>query len=237
MSNSNLNLAVLFDAENASATIIESLLAETTRYGVANIKRAYGDWTTSRLAAWKAPLNTFAIQPVQQFSYTTGKNATDSALIIDAMDLLYTNNLDAFCLVSSDSDFTRLATRIREAGLTVYGFGERKTPAPFVAACNKFIYTEILGAVPSNATEHAQTNDLEHHMRTAIEAAAEEDGWSRLSSIGSLINKNNPAFDPRNYGHPKLSALVRKLPYLTVKEVPIKNNPDMVQIYVRTNTG
>ena len=138
------NLAVLIDADNAQASIIQELLAEVSRYGTASVKRAYGDWTTPNLRGWKDVLHKLAIQPMQQFSYTAGKNATDSSLIIDAMDLLHSGNLDGFCLVSSDSDFTRLATRIREAGLVVYGFGEKKTPEPFVAACDKFIYTEIL---------------------------------------------------------------------------------------------
>jgi uncharacterized LabA/DUF88 family protein len=137
-------LAVLIDADNAQASTIQELLAEVSRYGTASVKRAYGDWTTPNLKGWKEVLHKLAIQPMQQFNYTTGKNATDSSLIIDAMDLLHSGGLNGFCLVSSDSDFTRLATRIREAGLLVYGFGEKKTPQPFVAACDKFIYTEIL---------------------------------------------------------------------------------------------
>ena len=144
----NAKLAVLIDADNAQASVIQELLAEVSRYGTATIKRAYGDWTTQNLKGWKEVLHTMAIQPVQQFAYTSGKNATDSALIIDAMDVLHADAVDGFCLVSSDSDFTRLATRIREAGLVVYGFGQRKTPEPFVAACDKFIYTEILRAKP-----------------------------------------------------------------------------------------
>src|ERR1044071_906648 len=144
MSNPNNDkLAVLIDADNAQASIIHDLLAEVSRYGIASVKRAYGDWTTTNLKGWKEVLHRLAIQPVQQFSYTVGKNSTDSSLIIDAMDLLHAGHLDGFCLVSSDSDFTRLATRIREAGLVVYGFGQRKTPQPFVAACDKFVYTEI----------------------------------------------------------------------------------------------
>ncbi|MDP3616507.1 MAG: NYN domain-containing protein, partial [Rhodoferax sp.] len=140
----NERLAVLIDADNAQASVIQELLAEVSRYGTATIKRAYGDWTTQNLRGWKDVLHKLAIQPIQQFAYTTGKNSTDASLIIDAMDVLHTGSVDGFCLVSSDSDFTRLATRIREAGLVVYGFGERKTPEPFVAACDKFIYTEIL---------------------------------------------------------------------------------------------
>jgi hypothetical protein len=148
--NTNQKLAVLIDADNAQASVIQELLAEVSRYGTATIKRAYGDWTTTNLKGWKDVLHTMAIQPIQQFSYTSGKNATDSALIIDAMDVLHTGSVDGFCLVSSDSDFTRLATRIREAGLVVYGFGERKTPEPFVAACDKFIYTEFCASSQKN---------------------------------------------------------------------------------------
>jgi hypothetical protein len=140
----NDKLAVLIDADNAQVGVIHELLAEVSRYGTATVKRAYGDWTTSNLRGWKEVLHKLAIQPIQQFSYTTGKNSTDSSLIIDAMDLLHSGSLNGFCLVSSDSDFTRLATRIRETGVLVYGFGERKTPPAFVAACDKFIYTEIL---------------------------------------------------------------------------------------------
>ncbi|WP_009629878.1 NYN domain-containing protein [Synechocystis sp. PCC 7509] len=137
-------LAVLIDADNATATMIEPLLKEVAKYGTAHVKRVYGDWTSTHLSSWKDKLNRFAIQPIQQFSYTSGKNSTDSALIIDAMDLLYTNNFNGFCIVSSDSDFTRLACRIRESGLIVYGFGEKKTPEPFQKACDKFTYTENL---------------------------------------------------------------------------------------------
>lgn len=149
MATGNHKLAVLIDADNAQASVIQELLAEVSRYGTATIKRAYGDWTTTNLKGWKDVLHTMAIQPVQQFSYTTGKNSTDASLIIDAMDVLHDRRVDGFCLVSSDSDFTRLATRIREAGLVVYGFGERKTPVPFVAACDKFVFTEILRPKPA----------------------------------------------------------------------------------------
>ena len=152
----NPKLAVLIDADNAQAAVIQELLAEVSRYGTATIKRAYGDWTTSNLKSWKEVLHKMAIQPMQQFSYTSGKNSTDSSLIIDAMDVLHAGSVDGFCLVTSDSDFTRLATRIREAGLVVYGFGERKTPEPFVAACDKFIYTEILRTESTRATTGLQ---------------------------------------------------------------------------------
>lgn len=223
---SNQKLAVLIDADNAQASIIQELLAEVSRYGVASIKRAYGDWTTPNLRGWKDTLHRSAIQPMQQFSYTTGKNATDSSLIIDAMDLLHAGNLDGFCLVSSDSDFTRLATRIREAGLLVYGFGEQKTPAPFVAACNVFIYTEILRSeavvaapglppakqiVPLPKETHAL-------IMQAINASARDDGWAPLSNVGNFILKTNPSFDSRNFGYPKLGELMKKQAYLEVRD-------------------
>lgn len=237
MASSNTGkLAVLIDADNAQASTIHELIAEVSRYGTASVKRAYGDWTTPNLKGWKDVLHKLAIQPIQQFSYTTGKNATDSSLIIDAMDLLHSGGLDGFCLVSSDSDFTRLATRIRETGLLVYGFGEKKTPLPFVAACDKFIYTEILKPQKEAlaAQEDQSIAPLEPMLRDAIEASAREDGWSTLSAVGSMISKNNPSFDPRNYGCPKLGELVRKQPYLEVKEVSPSDGSTNVHLYVRT---
>lgn len=237
--NTNQKLAVLIDADNAQASVIQELLAEVSRYGTATIKRAYGDWTTPQLKSWKEVLHTLAIQPIQQFSYTTGKNATDSALIIDAMDVLHTGQVDGFCLVSSDSDFTRLATRIREAGLVVYGFGERKTPQPFVAACDKFIYTEILHAEPSrdDTQEGPQFPDIKPLMLAAIDASAGEDGWVALGPVGSHISKQNPAFDPRNYGFKKLSDLTRKQPYLEVREVQAGDGSTHVHLHVRRKPG
>lgn len=230
-------LAVLIDADNAQSSLVHELLAEISRYGTASVKRAYGDWTTTNLKGWKEVLHKMAIQPMQQFSYTTGKNATDSSLIIDAMDLLHSGNLDGFCLVSSDSDFTRLATRIREAGLVVYGFGERKTPQPFVAACDKFIYTEILKSQPTEAirdeTHPEQFESLAPMIRTAITATARDNGWAALSAVGSMLLKNSPSFDPRNYGHQKLGELVRKQNYLETKEVPTGDGSTNVHLYVR----
>ena len=175
--NPNQKLAVLIDADNAQASVIQELLAEVSRYGTATVKRAYGDWTTTNLKGWKEVLHRMAIQPIQQFSYTSGKNSTDASLIIDAMDVLHTGSVDGFCLVSSDSDFTRLATRIREAGLVVYGFGERKTPEPFVAACDKFIYTEILREPEGSKAEPTtaavpELPKLKPMVIAAIEAAA-----------------------------------------------------------------
>ncbi|MGC9503270.1 NYN domain-containing protein [Baaleninema sp.] len=220
-------LAVLIDADNANAKILDSLLKEIAKYGTANVKRIYGDWTSTRLNSWKSQLLNHAIQPIQQFSYTTGKNATDSALIIDAMDLLYTENFDGFCIVSSDSDFTRLACRIREAGLVVYGFGEGKTPSPFVKACNKFIYTEILEnrKEPEKNDENSSKNSVaksSYHqlLIDAYEAASGDDDWVGLAAVGSQLTKLSPSFDPRNYGYKKLSQLVQASNLFDIKNKP-----------------
>ncbi|MFI0449713.1 NYN domain-containing protein [Actinomadura sp. 6N118] len=210
-------LAVLIDADNAKPTAVEELLAEVAKYGTAHVKRAYGDWTGTQLKGWKDQLLSQSIQPIQQFAYTIGKNATDAAMVIDAMDLLYSERFDGFCIVSSDSDFTRLAARIRESGLTVYGFGERKTPKPFVAACDKFIYIENLqsATAPVEAKPAPQTSTaklksdtaLVNLLRHAVEAASDDDGWARLASVGHIITKQRPDFDSRTYGHTKLSDL------------------------------
>ena len=195
--NTNQKLAVLIDADNAQASVIQELLAEVSRYGTATVKRAYGDWTTSNLKSWKEVLLTMAIQPIQQFAYTSGKNATDSALIIDAMDVLHSGSVDGFCLVSSDSDFTRLATRIREAGLVVHGFGERKTPEPFVAACDKFIYTEILRHEPEETKPDqepvAELPKLKPMLLNALTATMREDGWTTLSALGAWAAEGTSA--------------------------------------------
>ena len=228
------NLALLIDADNAQASVIAELLAEVGGYGTATVKRAYGDWTTQNLAGWKDVLHVHAIQPIQQFRYTTGKNATDSALIIDAMDLLHGGKVDGFCLVSSDSDFTRLATRIREAGLSVYGFGEKKTPKPFVAACDKFIYTEILRKPsPGTPVEAPVQTPLKPLLSTAIATAAQEDGWAFLGVVGGLLLKSDPSFDPRNFGFKKLWELVKAQPYLEVKSVPASEGSQSMQVFVR----
>lgn len=208
--------AVLIDADNVSASALEGLLAEVANYGVALVKRIYGDWTLPNLKSWKQQLLEHAIQPIQQFRYTTGKNATDSALIIDAMDLLFRSKLDGFCLVSSDSDFTRLASRIREEGLMVIGFGERKTPRAFVTACDRFLFTDILrGAAPEpeqqpkkSATELKHDRKLVDLLRWAVEASEDEDGWANLGAVGAKIMSQQPDFDSRSYGFTKLSQLV-----------------------------
>lgn len=234
----NPRLAVLIDADNAQSSIVQQLLGEISRYGIATVKRVYGDWTTPNLKGWKESLNAHALQPVQQFSYTTGKNATDSCLIIDAMDLLHSERVDGFCLVSSDSDFTRLATRIRESGLVVYGFGEKKTPQPFVAACDKFVYTEILrigdttSALPK-APETVAAKPIKGLLLNAVTGAMREDGWSLLSTIGSLISKTNPDFDARNYGFEKLGELIRAQSYLETKMVTLNETTGTNQVFVR----
>ena len=228
------NLAVLIDADNAQASVAAELLAEVASYGTATVKRAYGDWTTPHLGGWKDLLHVHAIQPVQQFRYTTGKNATDSALIIDAMDLLHGGKVDGFCLVSSDSDFTRLATRIREAGLSVYGFGEKKTPEPFVKACDKFIYTEILRKPPPGTPiEPPVQAPLKPLLSSAIAAATQEDGWAFLGAVGGWLLKSDPSFDSRNFGFRKLGELVKAQPYLEVKSVPASEGSQSMQLFVR----
>ena len=209
-------LAVLIDADNAQPSIVDGLLAEIANYGVASVKRIYGDWTLPNLKGWKEVLLQHSIQPMQQFAYTTGKNATDSAMIIDAMDLLYSGNFNGFCIVSSDSDFTKLASRIRESGLVVYGFGEKKTPSSFVSACDKFIFTEVLrgktdeskAIAKKSTTELKQETKLVNLLRNAVEAASDDSGWAHLASVGSNVAKQSSEFDPRNYGYVKLGDLV-----------------------------
>ncbi|CAI7611770.1 unnamed protein product [Penicillium pancosmium] len=236
-----LNLAVLIDADNAMPATARLLLAEVAKYGTAHVKRAYGDWTSTNLKGWKEELLRQAIQPMQQFAYTHGKNATDSAMIIDAMDLLYLRRFDGFCLVSSDSDFTRLAGRIRESGLIVYGFGEHKSPKPFVAACDKFIYTENLVyhedliphperiIVPRNHDPVQHTPGTDH---LAIETASDDEGWAALSHVGDLLTRKHPDFDSRNYGYSKLGDLISASPLFDViRHSPREGKPK--GIYVR----
>ena len=233
-------LAVLIDADNAQPSIVDSLLAEIANYGVASVKRIYGDWTAPSLKGWKDVLLHHSIQPMQQFAYTKGKNATDSAMIIDAMDLLYTNNFNGFCIVSSDSDFTKLASRIRESGLTVYGFGEQKTPSPFVSACDKFIYTEVLRAktdeseaiVKKSSSELKQDTKLVSLLRNAVEASSDESGWAQLGPVGSNIAKQTPEFDSRNYGYGKLGELVAATKLFDIEERQVGDTNSKV-LYVR----
>ncbi|NLP57299.1 NYN domain-containing protein [Lutibacter sp. B1] len=213
-------LAVLIDGDNIPSKYIKEMMEEITKYGTPTIKRIYGDWTKPQLAKWKNILLENAINPIQQYSYTTGKNATDSAMIIDAMDILYSEKVNGFCLASSDSDFTKLATRLREAGVVVYGIGEKKTPDPFIVACDKFIYLEILesGEENQNGTGTQKKASIDkitpkviRLLRNSVEDAADEDGWAFMGDVGSLILKKQPNFDARNFGFEKLTPLFKSL--------------------------
>ena len=255
-------LAVLIDADNAQPSVIEALLAEIALLGEATVKRIYGDFTAPTSVQWKKTLHQFAIKPVQQFAYTKGKNATDSTLIIDAMDLLYTRRFDGFCLVSSDSDFTGLALRIREEGLTVYGFGEEKTPEAFRNACHKFVFTEVLRPSPTQAVDStiSQTKKTSRKdnvaatqgsaaqvskatkeiptefFRQALEQASDDSGWAHLGTFGSYLTKLRSDFDSRNYGYKKLSDLVKarkELFEVEERKLPSSGQKDL---YVRIRT-
>lgn len=229
--NNDPRLAVLIDADNISHTYISEMLEEVAKYGTPTYKRIYGDWTNPHLTGWKDVLLEHAINPVQQYSYTTGKNASDSALIIDAMDILYTKRVDGFCIISSDSDFTRLATRLREAGMIVIGIGEKKTPKAFLSACNKFIYLEILKRDPEPSGKPSRSKSprkkkslntadkkLENLLRSTIDDLGDDNGWVFLGELGSLLIKKKPDFDPRNYGFPKLLPLIKSLPGFEIDE-------------------
>lgn len=248
-------LAVLIDADNAQASIIEGILAEVARFGEATVKRIYGDFTSPNSASWKKELQEYAIKPVQQFAYTTGKNATDSALIIDAMDLLYTRKFDGFCLVTSDSDFTGLATRIREEGLRVWGFGEQKTPGAFRKACHKFILTEALRpsiakTAPAAATSSTSTDTVpaqqklapainvppkfpREFMLAALGESSDENGWAHLGTFGSYLTRLQPDFDSRVYGFKKLSDLVKAKTDLFVTEERTAPGQSLKNLYLR----
>lgn len=249
-----LRLAVLIDADNAQAAVIEGILAEIARFGEASVKRIYGDFTSPNSSSWKKVLQKYAIKPVQQFAYTTGKNATDSTLIIDAMDLLYTRRFDGFCLVTSDSDFTGLATRIREEGLTVLGFGEQKTPDAFRNACHKFILTEVLrptvnvvdkpatsaksesvAAAPAKVAEPTRPEPEfpRQFVLDALEQSSDENGWAHLGTFGSYLTKLQPDFDSRVYGFKKLSDLVKAKTNLFVTEERMPAGQTLKQLYIR----
>ena len=288
----SLRLAVLIDADNASRTAMRDVMAEIAVYGTPTVKRIYGDWTTPNMASWKPILLENAITPIQQYSYTTGKNATDSAMIIDAMDILYTGSCDGFVLVSSDSDFTRLATRLREAGKKVIGMGEKKTPSPFIVACDKFIYIEVIRAEakaalatpepepvpaaapsapakaepapagkgegakgikkcrkraaelasgpepelePSGTPEPAQKKvpkEVVHLIADAMDMIADEDGYVFMGELGNLLIRQQPDFDPRNYGFSKLTQLIKSIDRFEV-DVRQTSNPHSKHIYLR----
>ncbi len=220
-------LAVLIDGDNIPSKYIKEMMEEITKYGTPTIKRIYGDWTKPQLAKWKTLLLENAINPIQQYSYTTGKNATDSAMIIDAMDILYSEKVNGFCLVSSDSDFTKLAMRLREAGVVVYGIGEKKTPEPFIVACDKFIYLEILAKEEEN--QDGKKNNKKENidkitpkvirlLRNSVDDAADDDGWAFMGDVGSLLLKKQPNFDARNFGFEKLTQLFKSLNKFEIEE-------------------
>ncbi|HEY9267039.1 MAG TPA: NYN domain-containing protein [Mycobacterium sp.] len=230
MSQPNDLLAVLVDAENVPPSKIGAVLTEVARFGTASVKRVYGDWTKPNLSSWKPVASEHVIQPMQQFANTVGKNATDSALIIDAMDLLYTRRFHGFCIVSSDSDFTRLASRIREEGVTVYGFGERKTPEAFRNACDQFTYLDVLdepavesaSATPTRVPTAKLRNDakLVSGLQACVATASGEDGWANLGAVGHLMRKQRPDFDSRNWGYAKLSDLIRATELFLIEPRP-----------------
>ncbi|MDM8239081.1 NYN domain-containing protein [Pseudoflavonifractor phocaeensis] len=255
-SEKDLRLAVLIDADNASRTAMKDVMAEVAVYGTPTIKRIYGDWTSPNMNSWKSILLETAITPIQQYSYTTGKNSTDSAMIIDAMDILYSGTCDGFVLVSSDSDFTRLATRLREAGMKVYGMGEKKTPKPFIVACDKFVYIEVIRAAAKQAAEAAKRKEEAQAKKSAkkenkkaqaasspapeeiveliaesVEDLCEEDGLAHMGKLGNLLLKKQPDFDPRNYGFSKLSKLIRALDRFQI----VPQGEENVEYYVRDN--
>lgn len=238
-------VALLIDGDNAQPSLIGQILTEAGKYGLVTIRRIYGDWTTVNMSGWKNALHDSAIQPIQQFRYTIGKNATDSAMIIDAMDLLYTENLDGFCVVSSDSDFTRLAARLREDGKLVLGFGQRKTPKPFVAACDKFIYTEILREseeeregrgdrepAPKASVDMKGDKRIAALLKSAVEDAADEFGWAYLGAVGTYIANRQPEFDPRNYGYRKLGDLIKASALFEIDERANPLDPGK-QVYLK----
>lgn len=248
--NKENKIAVLFDADNVPYAHVKEMLDEITKYGNPTIKRIYGDWTKPTVSGWKSVLLENAIVPVQQYSYTTGKNATDSAMIIDAMNILHLDQADGFCIVSSDSDFTRLAKRLREVGKFVIGMGEKKTPKPFIVSCDKFVYIEILASnetqdlhenranndtpKPSKTKEEIG-NDLINLLNQSIEDLADDSGWAFLAEVGNLILKKKPDFDPRNYGFPKLTPLIESCKSHFTIEKRNSGNSRIKHVYVKRN--
>jgi len=239
------NLAVLIDGDNIPSAYVKEMMEEIAKYGNPTIKRIYGDWTKPQLSKWKNVLLENAINPIQQYGYTQGKNATDSAMIIDAMDILYSNKVQGFCLVSSDSDFTKLATRLRESGLNVIGIGEKKTPEPFIVACDRFIYIEILGSHPKQQETEANpgkdskkqnvdkiTPKVLNFISSTISDVADEDGWAFLGDVGGLLQKKQPNFDSRNYGFQKLTPMISSISNFEVESRENQNGRFKL-IYVR----
>ena len=234
-------IAILIDGDNAQPSLIENVMTEAGKYGLVTIRRIYGDWTTDNMKHWKDTLHVHAIQPIQQFRFTVGKNATDSAMIIDTMDILYEGVVNGFCLVSSDSDYTRLATRIREKGFFVMGIGRNQTPRAFVNACEVFVYTENLQpepvasktrkrSKPAPVAKEAPTEPLPM-LKSAFEMAVQDDGWAFLGTVGSRLRQLDPSFDPRTYGHKQLSLLIRDMEAFEVREDKSPSGPS--SIFVR----
>jgi uncharacterized LabA/DUF88 family protein len=249
MDRNDLKLAVLIDADNVPFSNVKGMMEEIAKYGTPTTKRIYGDWTKLPDKGWKSVLLEHAITPIQQYGYTTGKNATDSAMIIDAMDILYSEKVDGFCLVSSDSDFTRLAIRLRESGMKVIGIGEKKTPNPFIVACDRFIYIEVIDgakkkkpkmtAVPEERKKEEKTTlskidvDTIDIIESSIEDIAEDDGWAFLGDVGNLIVKKKPEFDPRNYGFLKLTPLMKSLTNFLEIDERESDKKGIKHVYVR----
>jgi len=248
----NIRIAVLIDADNIPSNNIKAMMEEIAKYGTPTFKRIYGDWTKPNLGSWKSVLLENAITPIQQYGYTKGKNATDSAMIIDAMDILYTEKVDAFCIVSSDSDFTRLATRLRESGMTVIGIGEKKTPSPFIVACDKFIYLEILkpdvtskiveGGISDKKELKTPQETLQKIDRATIQLIsssiidlADDSGWAFLGDVGNLILKKQPDFDPRNFGYGKLAVMIKSINRIEVDERDTEKK-SIKLVYVRVKS-
>ncbi|MFC1984450.1 NYN domain-containing protein [Chloroflexota bacterium] len=236
--------AVLIDGDNAQASLLSQILAEVSKVGLITIKRIYGDWTTTNMNSWKDSLHKYAIQPIQQFKYTIGKNATDSAMIIDAMDLLHSNDVEGFCIVSSDSDYTRLATRIREGGLVVIGVGEQKTPKAFTNACNQFIYCENLAVTEGSKKKLRKKTKKEEKpdvcgplplLLQGFQMAAKEEEWVYLASMGNFLRQLDPAFDPRTFGHQKLQSLIKDYPETFVLKLDDSKTPPVAYIALTTS--
>lgn len=238
---SNKRLALLIDGDNASPADIGGVLGEIAKYGRITLKRIYGDWANQNLTGWRQILAEHSITPVQQPRYTVGKNATDTAMVIDAMDILYGGRIEGFCIMSSDSDFTRLASRLRESGQVVYGFGARKTPKPFVAACDKFTFVEILKESQAGAKTESRTNaedlkgdpELMDLLLSAIAESEDESGWANLGAVGKQISSQKPEFDPRNYGFSKLSSLIESIDRFEVRREP-KGEHGHTGVFVRS---
>ncbi len=243
-----IRLAVLIDADNVPYSNVKGVMEEIAKYGTPTFKRIYGDWTKPTVSGWKSVLLENAITPIQQYSYTTGKNSSDSALIIDAMDILYSGKVDGFCIVSSDSDFTRLATRLREAGMKVFGIGQKKTPNPFIVSCDKFIYMEIIPMADEAETSETKPKEVKQKpkavvdkigketiklIKTTINDLADENGWAFLGDVGNLLLKKHPNFDPRNFGFLKLTPLIKSLPQFEIDKRET-DKAGIKLVYIRT---